>query len=93
MNRPSGRSVRRTESGVFHYLVLLRDDFQPESDIDVLIEFELNHKIGLIGFAGQEMDLSDLFGRKVDLNTPNSLSRYFRDEVLAEQEPIYVAPF
>lgn len=70
---------------------VLRDDFTPDSDVDVLIEFEPGHCVGLITFAGLENELSDLIGRPVDLNTPAGLSRYFRDEVLAEAEALYVA--
>ncbi len=70
---------------------VLRDDFTPESDVDVLVEFEPGHAVGLITFARLENELSDLIGRKVDLNTPEGLSPYFRDTVLSEQEPLYVA--
>lgn len=69
----------------------LRDDFTPESDVDVLVEFEPGHCVGLISFAGMANELSDLIGRRVDLNTPAGLSPYFRDEVLAEAETLYVA--
>ena len=64
---------------------VLRDDFRPDSDVDVLVEFEPEHIPGLIRFAGMELELSQLLGgRKVDLNTPQFLSPYFRDEVLEE---------
>jgi hypothetical protein len=70
----------------------LREDFRPDSDLDVLVEFEPGHTPGLIGLAGMEIELSALVGgRKVDMNTPLCLSRFFRDEVLAEAEPVYVA--
>lgn len=69
----------------------LRDDFQPDSDLDVLVEFEPGARVGLRFFA-LERELSRLFGRRVDLNTPGFLSPYFRDEVMAEAEDIYVAP-
>ena len=62
---------------------ILRDDFQPDSDIDVLVEFHPDTRVGLRFFA-MERELSKLLGRKVDLNTPGFLSRYFRDEVLEE---------
>ena len=66
---------------------VLRDDFRPDSDVDVLVEFEPDHIPGLIRFAGMELELSKLLGgRKVDLNTPQFLSLYFRDEVLEEAE-------
>jgi predicted nucleotidyltransferase len=69
---------------------VLRDDLGPGSDVDVLVEFEPEHVPGFIGLAGMELELAGLLGsRKVDLNTPLGLSRYFRDEVLAEAEVIY----
>lgn len=70
---------------------VLRDDFAPGSDVDVLVEFEEGKVPGLFWLAGMEIELSEILdGRKVDLNTPKSLSRYFRQEVLAEAEPQYV---
>jgi len=70
---------------------VLRQDFCPGSDVDVLVEFEAGHVPGL-AFVSMEMELSEIFGHKVDLNTPNSLSPYFRDRILAEAEVQYVAP-
>lgn len=68
----------------------LREDFGPESDIDVLVEFAPGRAPGLLGIAGLEIDLSALFGgRKVDLRTPEDLSRYFRQEVLDVAEIQY----
>ena len=69
---------------------VLRDDFGPDSDVDVLVEFERGHVPGL-AFFEMEQELSDLLGRKVDLNTLGFLSRYFREEVLAEAEAQYDA--
>ncbi len=69
---------------------ILRDDFRTESDVEVLVEFERGHVPGLKFFA-LERELSQLLGRKVDLNTPNFLSPYFRGQVLAEAEVRYVA--
>jgi predicted nucleotidyltransferase len=66
----------------------LRDDFGPESDIDVLVEFEPGKTPGL-AFFGMQDELSEHFGRQVDLNTPGFLSRYFRDQVVAEALPLY----
>ena len=68
---------------------VLRDGFGQDSDVDVLVEFEPEAKVGLFGLTRMEMELSELLGRKVDLNTPGFLSKYFRDEVLAEAEVIY----
>lgn len=68
----------------------LRDDFTPESDIDVLVEFEPGARVGLSFFSMQD-ELAEILGRKVDLNTPGFLSKYFRDQVLAEARDVYVA--
>jgi hypothetical protein len=69
----------------------LRADFDEDSDIDILVEFEPNHVPGLFGIAHMERELSALLGgRKVDLRTPEDLSRYFRQRVLQEAEPQYV---
>lgn len=71
---------------------VLHGDARPDSDVDVLVEFEPGHVPGLIRLAGMELELSALLGgRKVDLNTPLCLSPYFRAEVLAEAEPVYAA--
>ena len=67
---------------------ILRDDFGPESDIDVLVEFQPGTRLGLRFFT-LERELSAMFGRKVDLNTPGFLSRYFRDEVMNQAVPKY----
>ena len=69
---------------------ILRDDFGPASDIDILVEFEPSVRIGL-RFFSLEAELAELLGRRVELHTPAFLSRYFRDEVLAEAEPLYGA--
>ncbi len=69
---------------------VLRDDFGPDSDVDVLVEFEPGHTPGLAFFAMQD-ELSAIVGRRVDLNTPGFLSRYFRDRVMSEAENLYVA--
>ncbi len=68
----------------------LRDDFGPESDVDVLVEFEEGHTPGLRFFAMQR-ELSELLGRPVDLNTPACLPPDFRDQVQAEAAVRYVA--
>jgi uncharacterized protein len=71
------------------YGSILRADFCPESDVDVLVEFEPGHTPGLAFFEMQD-ELSGLLGRKVDLNTPRCLSKYFRDQVLKEAVTVYV---
>jgi uncharacterized protein len=67
-----------------------RPDFGSDSDIDVLVEFESGCIPGLAFFTMQE-ELAALLGRKVDLNTPEGLSRYFRDKVLHESETVYAS--
>ena len=68
----------------------LRPDFRPDSDIDVLVEFEADRIPGLLGIAGMELELNRIFGRTVDLRTPEDLSRYFRQTVLDEAQVQYV---
>lgn len=69
----------------------LRDDFGPESDVDVLVEFEEGHVPGLLTMTGLEAELSRIMGRRVDLRTPAELSRHFREQVLREADNQYVA--
>ncbi len=69
---------------------VLRDDFRPGSDVDVLVEFEPGEAPGL-AFFGMADELSDILGRKVDLSTPGFLSRYIRDDVIAEAQVQYDA--
>ena len=69
----------------------LTDEFGPESDIDVLVEFEPDARVGLFSMARMEIELSDMLGRKVDLRTPEDLSRYFRDKVVRTAEVLYAA--
>jgi uncharacterized protein len=70
---------------------VLHGDARPDSDLDVLVEFDPGHVPGL-AFFGMEQELSELLGRKVDLNTPQFLSPSFRDAVLAEAGVEYAAP-
>jgi uncharacterized protein len=69
---------------------VLRDDFGPASDVDILVEFEPGHIPGL-AFFSMEDELSQIIGRKVDLNTSGFLSPYFRDRFERESEVQYVA--
>ncbi|MFO7633009.1 MAG: nucleotidyltransferase family protein [Caldilinea sp.] len=69
----------------------LRSDFDEESDIDILVEFDPQHVPGLFAIARMERELSALWGgRKVDLRTPEDLSRYFRQQVIQEAKVQYV---
>lgn len=68
---------------------VLREDFAPTSDVDVLVEFQPAQRVGLLKIARMENELSGLLGRRVDLRTPQDLSRYFRREVLRDAEVQY----
>ncbi len=68
---------------------VLHGDFGPDSDIDFLVEFDPDHIPGFITLAGIEIELSEIVGRKVDLRTPQELSRYFRQEVANSAEVQY----
>ena len=68
---------------------ILSSNFRDDSDVDVLVEFEPDHVPGLAFFAMEE-ELTKILGRKVDLNTPQFLSKYFRDKVLQEAIVQYV---
>ena len=69
---------------------VLREDFRSDSDIDVLVEFEPDAKVGLSFFSLQE-ELSELLQRQVDLSTPGFLSPRIRDRVVREAWPVYEA--
>ena len=68
-----------------------RGDLQPDSDIDLLVEFEQDLTPGLFSIVRMEMELTEMLGRKVDLRTPEDLSQYFRDEVVRNAEIQYQA--
>jgi predicted nucleotidyltransferase len=70
---------------------VLRDDFGPDSDVDVLVESADGTRVGLLRLADMELELSRILGRKVDLNTPGFLSPSFRDQVLADAQVQYDA--
>jgi hypothetical protein len=70
---------------------VLRDDFSPDSDVDVLVEFQSGHVPGL-DFVSMEREFSRLLqGRPVDMVTPKFLNARIRDQILASAEPLYVA--
>jgi len=69
---------------------VLRPDFGPDSDVDVLVEFETGSRVGFFELYDMEQELSRILGgRKVDLRTPEDLSRYFREEVVAQAQVQY----
>ncbi len=67
----------------------LRENFGPDSDIDLLVEFDPDNIPGLIRLAGMENELSEILGRKVDIRTAQDLSRYFRQDVIKSAEVQY----
>ena len=70
---------------------VLRDDFTPRSNVDVLVEFEPTARVGFFELYDMEQELSSLLGgRKIDMNTPQGLSKYFRDKVMTTAEAQYV---
>lgn len=69
----------------------LHGDLRPDSDIDILVEFEPGHTPGFLRLARMQRELSSILGRPADMRTAHDLSRYFRDEVLAAAEVQYAA--
>ncbi|MHB9026747.1 MAG: nucleotidyltransferase family protein [Armatimonadota bacterium] len=70
---------------------VLREDFRPDSDVDVLIEFEPEHIPGLIELMAMQLEFSEMIGREADFRAPGDLHRSFRDRVVAEAEVLYAA--
>ncbi len=70
---------------------VLRDDFGPDSDVDLLVAFEPDAGIGLFDYVRIKDELSELIGRQVDLVSEKGISKYIRDEVFAEAEVLYVS--
>lgn len=68
---------------------VLREGFGPDSDIDVLIEFEPGYAVDFFAFMDLQFQLSEILGREVDLNTPGFLSRYFRQQVMNTAQVVY----
>ena len=73
------------------YGSVLRDDFGPVSDVDILVEFKPGKTPGLLRLAQMELELEAALGRQVELRTYEDLSRFFRDEVAAIARPLYAA--
>ncbi|MHB0935898.1 MAG: nucleotidyltransferase family protein [Armatimonadota bacterium] len=70
---------------------VLRDDFRPDSDVDVLLEFEPGHVPGLLRLMSMQLEFSELIGREADFRTPRDLGAHFRDRVVREAEVLYAA--
>jgi len=90
---PQEKVVKFCQRYPIHKLSLfgsaLRDDFNADSDIDILVEFEPGARISFFDMVTMEMELTELLGRKVDFRTPQELSRYFRQTVLDTAEVLY----
>jgi hypothetical protein len=69
----------------------LKDTASKDSDVDLLVEFEEDNEYGLVDIARIERELSGIIGKKVDLRTPEELSKYFRDTVVREAQVKYEA--
>ena len=70
---------------------VLRDDFRPDSDVDVLVEFEPEQIHGLFELIRMQLEFSEIIGREADFRTPNDLGRYIRDRVIAGARVQYAA--
>lgn len=70
---------------------VLRDDFTPESDVDILVEFEDDATPGFFRLMRMQDELTKILGRNVDLKTPKDLSKYFRDDVINNAVVQYVS--
>ncbi len=68
---------------------VLRDDFRPDSDVDVLVEFGPGVRISYFDLAGMQIELEQILGRPVDIGTPDMLSKYIRKQVLQNAQIIY----
>ncbi len=68
---------------------VLRTNFRSDSDVDILVEFEPNYRVGFLRLSGLELELSKILGRKADLRTPAELSHYFRQDVLKTAQVQY----
>lgn len=83
------REYKVAELAVFGSAV--RDDFRSDSDIDLLVTFQPEAKIGLIGFIGLQQQLQEVLGRNVDLVSRRGLKPLIRDEVLSSARLLYAA--
>jgi len=70
---------------------ILTEEFGPESDVDMLVEFEPGCTPGMFGFGGMILELSEMLGRRVDLRTPFDLSRHFRPSIMRDARTLHAA--
>jgi predicted nucleotidyltransferase len=70
---------------------VLRDDFRPDSDVDVLVSFEPEARIGFITLSRMQRELSEIFQRSVDLVPMDGLKPIIRESVLSSSQDVYAA--
>lgn len=70
---------------------ILTDEFRPDSDVDMLVEFLPDRRVSLLDLGGMLMELREMLQREVDLRTPEDLSRYFRSAVINGARLLYAA--
>lgn len=87
----AGFARRHRVRRLFVFGSILGPRFGPDSDVDMLVEFEDGCTPGMIGFGGMILELTELIGRRVDLRTPLDLSPHFRSEVLREARVLHAA--
>lgn len=86
-----GFAIRHGIRRLALYGSVLREDFGPTSDIDILVEFHPGMAPGLLRLAQMELELESVLGHEVELRTYQDLSRFFRDEVAASSRSVYAA--
>ena len=91
---PSERIAAFCERHHIRWLALfgsvLRDDFRADSDVDVLVEFDPDHRYTYFTLSQLEEELAELLGRKIDIHVSKSLHPFLRDKVLGQAEAVYV---
>jgi len=70
---------------------ILREDFGPDSDVDVLVEFEPEARVGFMALGRMQRELAELLGRQVDLVPRDGLKPLIRDDVLSSAQVLYAA--
>ncbi len=83
------------EKGIVRFSLfgsVLREDFGPDSDVDVLVEFDPDVRFGLLELVQMERELGEIVGRKADMHAPSWLKPWLRDKVVGSAELIYERP-
>ena len=87
----SGFCQRHRISSLSVFGSILRDDFSPGSDIDILVEFQPGAQVGFLALSRMQRELSELLQRPVDLVPRNGLKPRIREAVLSSAEVVYAA--